>query len=139
MTGYLLDTNVLSELTRDVPHPRVVNFLSEQPNLWLSSILIHELEYGLHLLPPGHRRELLTAVLADIVSAYGGRILSLDKAAASWAARLQAQARQAGRNVDVGDALIAGIAWANELTIATRNVSDFQDLGVTVTNPWEST
>ena len=41
--------------------------------------------------------------------------------------------------VDVGDALIAGIAWANELTIATRNVSDFQDLGVTVTNPWEST
>ena len=69
MTGYLLDTNVLSELTRDVPHPRVVNFLSEQPNLWLSSILIYELEYGLHLLPPGRRRELPTAVLANVMSA----------------------------------------------------------------------
>lgn len=135
MTGYLLDTNVLSELTRDVPHPRVVNFLNEQHNLWLSSVLIHELEYGLNLLPPGRRRELLSTLPADIVSAYGGRILSLDEAAASWAARLRAQARQAGRNVDVGDALIAGIARANELTIATRNVSDFQGLDVGVTNP----
>ena len=135
MTGYLLDTNVISELTRDVPHTRVVVFLNKQPNLWLSSILIHELEYGLHLLPPGRRRELLAAILADIVSAYGGRILPLDEAAASWAAQLRAQARQAGRNVDVGDALIAGIARANELTIATRNVSDFQGLDVGVTNP----
>ena len=113
----------------------MVNFLNEQPNLWLSSILIHELEYGLHLLPPGRRRELLAAVLANVMSAYGGRILSLDEAAASWAARLRAQARQAGRNVDVGDALIAGIARANELTIASRNVSDFQGLDVGVTNP----
>ncbi len=135
MTGYLLDTNVISELTRDVPHPRVVNFLNEQPNLWLSSILIYELEYGLHLLPPGRRRELPAAVLANVMSAYGGRILSLDEAAASWAARLRAQARQAGRNVDVGDALIAGIARTNELTIASRNVSDFQGLDVGVTNP----
>ena len=57
MTGFLLDTNVVSELTRDRPDPRVVAFLSAQPDLWLSTLVLHELEYGLELLPAGSRRE----------------------------------------------------------------------------------
>ena len=137
MTGYLLDTNVVSELTRDVPHPRVVTFLNEHHDLWLSSLVIHELEYGLQLLPHGRRRNLLFAMQSDIVSRYDDRILSLDRPAAEWAAQLRAQARRSGRPVDVGDALIAGIARAHDLCVATRNVGDFDGLDVDVTNPWE--
>ena len=136
MTGYLLDTNVVSELTRTTPDPQVVAFLNEQDDLWLSSILIHELEYGLQLLPPGRRRDLLYAMKSNIQSMYDGRILSLDSAAAEWAAQLRAQARRAGRVLDMGDALIAGIARANRLILATRNIADFQAIDVEVVNPW---
>ena len=59
MTGYLLDTNVISELTRDDPDPRVVSFLSEHDDVWLPTVLIHEVEYGLRLLPQGRRRRRL--------------------------------------------------------------------------------
>lgn len=136
MTGYLLDTNVVSELTRSTPDPQVVAFLNEQEDLWLSSILMHELEFGLQLLPPGRRRDLLYAMKSSIESMYNGRILSLDVPAAEWAAQLRAQARRSGRVLDMGDALIAGIARANRLVLATRNIADFQAIDVEVVNPW---
>ena len=138
MTGYLLDTNVVWELTRDAPNPRVVAFLNEQEDLWLSSILIHELEYGLQLLPPSRRRDLLYAMKSAIVSTYDGRILPLDAPAAEWAAQFRAQARRSGRVLDMGDALIAGIAKANVLVLATRNIGDFQAVDVEVVNPWSA-
>ena len=136
MTGYLLDTNVISELTRTTPDPQVVTFLNEQDDLWLSSILIYELEFGLQLLPPGRRRDLLYAMKSNIESMYDGRILSLDVTAARWAAQLRAQARRSGRVLDMGDALIAGVARANRLILATRNIADFQAIDVEVVNPW---
>ena len=136
MTGYLLDTNVVSELTRDTPDSRVVAFLNGQDDLWLSSILIHELEFGLQLLPPGRSRDLLYAMKSTIVSTYDGRILSLDVPAAEWASQLRAQARRSGHVLDMGDALIAGIARANRLILATRNIVDFQAIDVEVVNPW---
>ncbi len=138
MTGYLLDTNVVSELTREAPDPRVVAFLNRQEDLWLSSILIHELEYGLQLLPPGRRRDLLYEMKTSIVSTYDGRILPLDVPAAEWASQLRVQARRAGRVLDIGDALIAGIAKANVLVLATRNIGDFQAVDVEVVNPWSA-
>jgi predicted nucleic acid-binding protein len=137
LTGYLLDTNVISELTRAVPHPRVVGFLNEHNDLWLSSVLLHELEYGMQLLPHGRRRDVLRTMQLNIVSAFDSYILPLDRPAAESAAELRAQARRSGRVVDVGDALIAGIARANGLTIATRNVTDYLAMDVEVTNPWE--
>ena len=137
MSGFLLDTNVVSELTKDEPDPQVVAFLAERSDLWLSSIGIHELEFGLQLLPGGRRRNRLYAMQSRIVSDYDDRILSLDRTAAEWAARLRAQARHSGRVLDLGDALIAGIAKANGLTVATRNVGDFDYLDVEVINPWK--
>ena len=136
MSGFLLDTNVVSELTRDVPNPGVVAFLGERSDLWLSSIVIHELEYGLQLLPHGQRRNRIYAIQERIVSGYSNRILALDRRGAEWAARFRAQARRAGRVIDVGDALMAGIARGNDLAIATRNVVDFEYLDLEVTNPW---
>ena len=137
MSGFLLDTNVLSELTREAPHPGVIAFLAEQEDLWLPSLVVHELEYGVQLLPQGRRRDHLQALLTNIISTYADRILALDRPAAESAARLRAQARRMGRPLDLGDALIAGIAQSNVLTIATRNVGDFDYVEVTVISPWE--
>lgn len=136
MTGFLLDTNVVSELTRDRPEPRVIAFLSEQPDLWLSTLVLHELEYGLELLPHGARRDGLEAVLTAFVAEYEDRIFPLDRMAARWAARFRADSHRSGRVLDLGDALIAGTARAHELSLATRNVRDFDRLDLEVTNPW---
>lgn len=136
MTAYLLDTNVVSELTRDAPHPRVIAFLAGRNEVWLSAILMHELAYGLQLLPPGDRSRRLRAMLSEIVSKYEDRILPLDREAAEWAARFRAQARRSGRVLDLGDALIAGTAKAHGLSLATRNIADFAGLDVAVANPW---
>ena len=137
MIGYLLGTNVVSELSNDVPNPGVISFLTEQDELWLASIVVHELEYGLQLLPEGQRRDRLYASHAEILAGYSDRMLPLDRAAAESAALLRAEARRSGRTLDLGDALIAGIAKANDLAVATRNVRDFDGLDVEVFNPWE--
>ena len=137
MSGYLLDTNVVSELTNDPPDAGVVEFLLEHEDLWLSSVVIHELEYGLQLLPEGRRRDRLYAAHAGIMAIYGDRILPLDRAEAELAAAMRADARRSGRTLDLGDALIAGIARANGLAVVTRNVRDFDGLGVDVVNPWQ--
>ncbi len=137
MNGYLLDTNVVSELSNEVPNPAVILFLVEQDELWLSSVVVHELEYGLQLLPAGQRRDRLYTNHLSLLARYGDRILPLDRAGAEWAASFRAQARRSGRTLDLGDALIAGIARANDFALATRNVRDFDGLDLEVINPWE--
>ncbi len=137
MSGFLLDTNTLSEMTRDAPDPRVIAFFVGRVDLWIPAIVLHELEFGIQLLPAGRRRERLRRVLADIIGEHEERILPLERDAAERAAELRARAQQAGRVVDVGDALVAGTASVHALTIATRNVGDFAGLGVDVLNPWE--
>lgn len=137
MTGYLLDTNVISELTRDEPDSRVVRFLDDEDDLWLSSVVVFEMEYGLATHPQGQRLETLRALHADVLAAFSDRLLSLDQSGARWAAELRANARHAGRAVDVGDALIAGTAKAHGLAIATRNVRDFEGMDIDVVNPWD--
>ena len=138
MIGYLLDTNVISETLRSAPHPGVVTFLAEHEDLWLSSIVIHELEYGVRRLPHGQRRTHLQASLLRLTTEYEDRILPLDRTGAEWAAQFRAQAQHAGLTLDLGDALIAGTAKAHDLAIATCNTGDFEHLGVAVANPWES-
>ena len=86
---FLLDTNVISELTRNAPNSQVIKFLSEQNDLWLPSIVIHEIEYGLRLLPQGRRRDRLYAMQSRIISLYDDRILPLDRASAEWAAQFR--------------------------------------------------
>ena len=78
------------------------------------------------------------AVLSEFVTEYEDRILPLDRIAGEWAARFRAERYRSGRVLDLGDALIAGTARAHELSLATRNVRDFDRLGVEVTNPWEA-
>ena len=138
MNGFLLDTNVVSETMRSTPHKHVVAFLTGRDELWLSSILIYELEYGVQRLPRGQRRLALRNALRNVLADYRDRILDLNPGAAVWAARFRAQARGLGRTLDLGDALIAGTARSHELTIATRNVRNFAGLDVNVVNPWDT-
>ena len=138
MSGYLLDTNAVSELTRTAPDKGVVAFLSENKDFWLSAILIHEIEYGVRLLPQGRRRERLTEKLAVVVRIYEDRILPLERLGAEWSAEFRARARKAGRNLDLGDALVAGIAKAHGLAVVTRNDRHFDGLGVDTVNPWKT-
>ena len=138
MNGYLLDTNVISEVIRSTPHTRVVTFLTKHDDLWLSSIVIHELEYGLQRMAQGQRRASLQDGLLEIIAEYEDRILPLERVGAEWAARFRAHAQRSGRMLDLGDALIAGTAKTHDLAIATRNVRDFDALDVKVVNPWKT-
>lgn len=136
MSGYLLDTNVVSETMRRVPDLQVVAFLAEHDDLWLSTIVLHELDYGVRLLEQERKRNRLQADLASFATEYEDRILPLDRAAAEWAARFRAQSQRSGRTLELGDAFMAGTAKANGLCVATRNVTDFHHIDIDVTNPW---
>ena len=140
MTGFLLDTNVVSEAIKPAPDPRVTKFLHDRHDrLWLSVVVLYELEYGVHLLPQGRRRLEVAALIAGIVRNYGDRILPVNREAASRAARLRARARRAGRPGQTADALIAGTAVANDLVVATRDTGDFAPFDVEAQNPWTGT
>lgn len=136
MSGFLLDTNVISEPTKEYPNPDVMNFLHANDDLWLSAIVVEELELGVQLLPQGRRRgglrEWLTLLLADFQS----RISPIGRLEAEWAALFQARVHRSGGELELGDALIAGTAMANDMAIVTRNVRDFELLDVRLYNPW---
>lgn len=136
MTGVLLDTNVVSELTRETPDSRVLAFLAGHDDLWLSAVVLHELDFGVGLLPPGRRRDGISAALSAFVTEYEDRILPVGRPEARQAAALRARAHRSGRVLDLGNALIAGTASANDLSVATRNVRDFDGLGLDVIDPW---
>ena len=136
MRGFLLDTNVVSEAAKPAPNPRVIAFLADRIDLWLSVIVLYELEYGVRLLPPGRRREARRAALVDLTARFHRRVLPIGQDAAGHAARLSAHARRVGRPVHLGDALIAGTAAANDLVLATRNADDFAALDIELLNPW---
>ena len=137
MSGYLLDTNVVSELVKRRPHPAVVNFLSAQDDLWLSAIVVEELELGVRLLPEGRCRDGLKDWLSKLMEDFDQHVLPVETPEAVWAATLQARAHRDGRVLELADALIAGTAVTHNLAVATRNVADFDGLEVGVTNPWE--
>ncbi len=137
MSGYLLDTNVVSELAKQNPNEAVARYLNSQDDLWLPAIVVEELELGVQLLPAGRRRNELRAWLSQILTDFEGRIATIGRREAEWAAVFQARAHLGGRAIELGDALIAGTAMANEMTIVTRNVRDFGGLDLEVFNPWE--
>lgn len=138
MSGFLLDSNVVSEVIKPTPEPRVISFLAQPHDMWLSVMVLHEARYGLNLMPHGHRRESLRSALSAVLVEYANWILPINRSAAEHAARLRANARRSGRVLRLADALIAGTAMAHGLTIVTRNIRDFDDLGLDLYNPWDT-
>ncbi len=137
----ILDTNVLSALMRRAPEAVVVDWLDRQPadSVWLSSITVFEARFGLALLPRGRRRTALELAFETVLTEdLANRVLDVDAVAAAAAARLAADRQKAGRQVDLRDTLIAGIALARRAAIATRNTKHFEGLDVPVINPWDA-
>lgn len=135
----LLDTNVLSELMKAAPDQRVLEFVNGYPGmaLFTSAITQAEILYGIASLPEGKRREaLLAAVRTVLDNHFPGRVLPFDGSAAEAFAAIAAGRRAGGRPISQADAQIAAIAKSRGAALATRNVSDFEDCGVSVLNPW---
>ena len=134
----LLDTNVLSELTRPRPSPQVVAWLEEnEPLLALPAIVLAELRYGIAWLPAGRRQSSLLQFRNMTCSRSRGRIFSFDERAAEAYGDLAAAAERAGTPVNVADGQIAAIALVHGMNVATRDVGDFAASGVPVVNPWD--
>ena len=139
----VLDTNVLSEVVRRHPLPRVSTWFTNQAlaNLFICAVTEAELLYGLALLPEGSRRSILAGDIDRLLnSGFAGRILPFDSAAAHEYAPDSTKAvnttRRVGRPISIPDAQIAAIAKSRSWAVATRNVADFEGCGVTLIDPW---
>ena len=135
----LLDTNVVSELIRESPDPAVVDWIAahDLDELFFSAVGEAELRYGAAILAPGRRREMLIADIERFLrDAFDDHILPFDSAAARAYADIVAMRRSAGRPSQPADYQIAAIARSRGMTVSTRNVRDFRDMGVVVVDPW---
>jgi toxin FitB len=135
----VLDTNVVSEMMRRAPDPAVMNWLNAQvtEELWLNSVVVSELLFGMARLPGGARKQLLAETIAAMLSEdFAGRILPFDLEAALIYAELAAGCESKGRPVAMADAQIAAICLAQGATLATRNLKHFEGLGLVLVNPW---
>lgn len=140
MTGFLLDTNIPSELMRAIPEPRVLEWFNAQPalSLMLSAISIGEIRKGLVLLAAGKRRTVLEGWLhTRLIPGFGDRILPVTLPIAERWGTMTAERRILGKPLNAPDGLIAATALEHNLTLVTRNVKDFMHLGVPLFNPWE--
>src|SRR3954469_791266 len=135
----ILDTNVLSALMHEAPDANVVTWLDRQPrtSVWTTSVTLFEVRFGLQIMPTGKRRSLLMQAFESVLDRMGQRIASFDAAAAEEAADLTAARQRRGKPSDLRDTMIAGIVLAHRATLATRNLGHFEDLSVSVVNPWE--
>lgn len=140
--GFLLDTNVLSELMREQPHPQVLDwFASQTVNQLQTSAVTHaEILTGIALLPAGKRRQAMALAASQIFEEdFMGRCIDFGSLAVAQYALVKAQRQLAGRPIDTADAQIAAIALAASLTLVTRNTKDFEGIdGLAVVNPWLS-
>ena len=135
----ILDTNVLSELMRPKPSPRVAAWVAKLPakELFTTSITEAEIFYGIELLTKGKRREgLLAAAEAMFAEDLAGRIFGFESDAARVFSKIAAHRRALGRPISHADAQIAAIAQMRGAKLATRNVADFDDCGLDVLDPW---
>jgi hypothetical protein len=134
----LLDTNVVSEAMKPEPDPAVRNWLDEQAaeTLYLSSVTITELMFGIGALPKGKRKDMLTAALDGVLTLFADRILPFDTNAARHYADLAVKARAAGRGLSTPDGYIAAIAASHDFAVASRDASAFTAAGITVIDPW---
>jgi len=135
----LLDTNVVSQAMKPDGDVNVRAWLSAtiKSDVYLCAPVIAELRYGGERLPPGKKREFLLAA-CDIVEneKFAGRVLVFDQLAAHHYARMRAQRDSVGMPLPVMDGIVAAIAAAHSMTLATRNTRDFVDLGLSLVNPF---
>ena len=135
----LLDTNVISEALKTSGNENVLAWMDAQmvETLYLSTISLAELRFGIAVLSDGKRRETLNTILEKkVLPVFAGRILSFDEAASQSYASLRSKARTEGLAIAPADGFIAAIAANHGFAIATRDTSPFDAAGIRVINPW---
>ena len=138
VTGFLIDTCLISETAKPQPDAHVERWLRQLPadRLWTSVIVLGELQAGISLLDDGARRRSLVAWLGRQRAAFGDRCLTIDESIARAWGDLHAARQRMGRPLPMADGLIAATAVVRGLTLATRNGADFSECGVQIVDPW---
>lgn len=137
----VIDTNVISELWKIEPNPKVLAWIDAQAveTLYLSAITVAELRYGLATLPEGKRRTIYQERLEhEVLPTFTGRVLAFDLDASQAYSDLMAQARAGGKAIGKADGYIAATAAAHGLMVATRDTSPFEAAKLNTINPWEA-
>lgn len=137
--NFLLDTNVVSEWTKSRPDTGVVAWLAEadEDRVFISVITVAELRHGIERLEAGERRDRLDTWLTEQVpQRFEERLLPVDAETANLWGRVMAQGQAAGRPPGTTDCFIAATVLQHDMTLVTRNVSDFEALGVRLVSPW---
>ena len=133
----LLDTNVLSELTKPAPSERVTGWLAEnEQRLALSAVTVAELYFGIARLPEGARKAGLLRFWQTTKEQFKGRIYAFDERAAEVFGDMAAAAERKGQRLNIADAQIAATARVHRMTVATRDYRDFEASGIPLVNPW---
>jgi toxin FitB len=135
----ILDTDVISSIMR--AEKEAISWLNRQAasSIWTTAVTIFEVQCGLAFMPSGRRRSTTELAFRKVVEDdLSNRVLSFDRAAANEAASLMVARHRGGRIKESRDTMIAGIALAQNATLATRNVRHFDDLRVPVVNPWHA-
>lgn len=138
MSGFLLDTNVISEVVKPKPHPGVTRWIAtaDESLLYLSVVTVGEIRKGISSCPDGARRAQLKAWLNTLVSRFEGRILPIDLAVADRWGQLTGDRKLRGQTLPVIDGILAATALHHDLTFVTRNVKDVQGTSVDTLDPW---
>jgi len=136
----VLDTNVISEAMKPEPNPAVRAWLNEQSaeTLYLSTVSLAELLFGVAALPNGRRKDMLNEALDGLLGLFKGRILSFDASAARRYAGLAVTTRTSDRGFPVPDGYIAAIAVSQGYRVASRDMAPFEAANVDIINPWET-
>lgn len=141
MSGFLLDTNCISELVRPRPEPRVMEWMDATAEglLYLSVLTLGEIRKGVAGLAQGKRRTRLETWLeVDLQARFSGRIVPIDSAIADRWGLLASEAKRRGKGLAVIDGLLAATALHRNLTVVSRNASDFAGMQVQILNPWKA-
>jgi predicted nucleic acid-binding protein len=141
MSGFLLDTNCISELVRPKPDPRVMEWMeaADEAMLYLSVLTVGEIRKGVAGLPQSRRRARLETWLElELQARFAARILPIGVEIADRWGLIAAGAKRRGRPMAVIDGLLAATALHHNLTVVSRNASDFAAAQVQVANPWEA-
>jgi toxin FitB len=137
--SFLLDTNVVSEWTKPRPNRGMLSWLAgiDEDQVFLSVVTLTELRYGIERMPAGTRRKQLDEWLHhDLPIRFEGRILPIDELVAHACGKIVARREALGRPIELMDAFVAATSEVHQLTLVTRNASDFQPTLNAVLNPW---
>lgn len=132
---FLIDTNIISELARKSPDTGVTKFMLDTPRLLVSTILFHELSYGLEIAQP-EQKPRLTSFIAAMKNRFGARAIPVTLEIAETAGQLRAYEKNVGRILTVSDSMMAATAIVKGAALVTRNVRDFENLKIEMINPF---